>query len=178
MKLPFLQPSNFEMFIKLIETLIWPITLLIIILLFRKNFQNVFNRLGSIKADTTGIAITFDKELEATKKLFEKIKPKVTSKSGVGIKTQVNREGTPYNQVMNVRNDLVDYLISKSETAGLKVDVQFPNQMSTQLLAHNSIATEKAQMINALLHLTEKADINTSQAQADVIHKLFNQINL
>jgi hypothetical protein len=72
-----IQPNYFEMVIKLIEIIIWPIILFVIISLFKRNFQSTFQRLGSFKADATGIAITFEKQLEATKQWFANIKPKV-----------------------------------------------------------------------------------------------------
>jgi hypothetical protein len=72
-----IQPNYFEMVIKLIEIIIWPITLFVIILLFKRNFQSTFQRLVSIKANAASIAITFEKQLEATKQWFDNIKPKV-----------------------------------------------------------------------------------------------------
>jgi hypothetical protein len=72
-----IQPNYFEMVIKLIEIIIWPITLFVIILLFKRNFQSTFQRLVSIKANAASISITFEKQLEATKQWFDNIKPKV-----------------------------------------------------------------------------------------------------
>jgi hypothetical protein len=173
-----IQPSHFEMVIKLIEIIIWPITLFVIILLFKRNFQSAFQRLGSIKADATGIAITFEKQLEATKQLFDKIKPRAVSKSSTSIKPSENQTGTAYNQVLTMRKDLVNFLKRKSEVAGFERNISLPTQMCTKLVANNIIETDQAQMIEALLNLTAKATTNTSQAQADSIQQLFNKIEL
>lgn len=178
MNLSVLQTNNLEVIIKLIDTLVWPVTLLVIILLFRKNLQNGFNRIGSIKADTTGIAITFDKQLEATEKLFEQIKPQAISKSSAHIKPQANREATPYNQILNVRNNLINFLITKSKANNLDFNAQLPSYMCSQLLRNNTIQVNQAQMIEALLNLTANANENTTQKQADAVHQLLAQVDI
>ncbi len=175
MELIVVQVSKLESFIKLIDILIWPCTFLIIILLFRKNLQNAFNRIGSIKADATGIAITFDKQLEATAKLFQQIQPKAISKSSASIKTAAKSDGSPFEQVLSVRDDIVHFLTVKSKALGLDVDPQLPSHMCSQLLLHNAIKVEQAQMIQALLNLIATANDSTTQAQANLVQQLLNR---
>lgn len=178
MNLILFQLNTFEAIVKLIDTLIWPVTLLVILLLFRKNLQNAFNRIGSISADSTGIAITFDKQLEATEKLFDKIKPTATSKSTININPLVNRDGTPYTQVLNVRTIIIDFLITKSKSLNLDTHLQDPNHLCNQLLLNNAIQINQAQMIQALLNLTGTANENTTQLQADAVNQLLNQVGI
>ena len=48
-----------ENFDNLLGHIIWPLTILIIFLIFRKNLSQVFNRLGSIEASATGVSLGF-----------------------------------------------------------------------------------------------------------------------
>ncbi len=172
------QASNFEMVIKLIDLIIWPVTLLVIVLIFRRNFSNAFERLGSIKADASGLAINFEKKLEETKQLFDKIKPKNISKAGVGIKTYVNQNDSPYKEVLDIRSDIINYLRLKSETAGLDADTLSPQELTNRLLNLNKLDENQAKMISAMLDLTNNADANTTKQQAESINNLFKQIEI
>ncbi len=172
------ETATLEMVIKLIDSIIWPVTLLLIVLIFRRKLNNAFQRLGSIKADSSGIAINFDKQLEDTKKIFNAIKPKAIAKEAIGIKTYMNQSDTPYKQILDVRSSIINYLKLKSEAASLNTDSLLPNQISKSLLNLHKIEPDQAKMIDAMLELTKNANANTTQEQADIVDTLFEQINI
>lgn len=172
------ETSTFEMVIKLIDSIIWPVTLLLIVLIFRRKLNNAFQRIGSIKADSSGIAINFDKKLEETKKIFSSVKPMAIAKEAIGIKTYMNQSDTPYKQVLDVRSSIINYLKLKSEAAGLNTDSLLPNQILNRLQSVNKIESDQAKMIDAMLDLTNNASANTTREQADMVESLFGQIEM
>ena len=55
---------TFENINQLISHIIWPLTVLIILWMYRRHLSGVIKRLGSFEAGATGISMTFDNKLE------------------------------------------------------------------------------------------------------------------
>ena len=55
--------------IRIIEIIIWPATLIVVLILFKKNIKSIFDRVGSFEASATGLSMTFQEKIEETKKL-------------------------------------------------------------------------------------------------------------
>lgn len=178
MKALFLQTETLELLIKLIDSLIWPITLFGIIFLFRKNFRDAFSRLGSLKADASGIAITFDKQIEKTKELFDKLKPGPITKSSSSIKTYVNQTDSPYKQILEIRSNLINYLKLKSDEAGIVTESYAPVALANRLHEVSAITSSQATMIQAMLKITNEADASATVSQANEINRLFQKIEI
>ena len=56
--------TNLDFISKVIEHLIWPITILIIFIVFRKHFSNIMEKLSGIDATSTGISLKFDQQID------------------------------------------------------------------------------------------------------------------
>ena len=54
--------------IRIIEIIIWPATLIVVLILFKKNIKSIFDRVGSFEASATGLSMTFQEKIEETKK--------------------------------------------------------------------------------------------------------------
>jgi len=52
--------KKIQLIIDILEVVTWPITLLLLIILFRKYFISALSRLGSLQAGATGFTMTFD----------------------------------------------------------------------------------------------------------------------
>ena len=178
MKSLLLQANSFELLIKLIDSTIWPLTLLAIILIFRKKFSEAFNRLGSLKADASGFAITFDKQIEETKQLFQKLKPQAVTKSGGGIKTYVNQHDSPYKQILEIRSNIINFLKLKSDEAGIVTESYEPVALVDRLLDVAAISSSQNAMIKAMLRITNEADASATGTQANEINELFHKIEI
>ena len=173
-----IEVNTLELIIALIDSLIWPLTLLAIIFLFRKNFREAFKRLGSFKADASGIAMTFDKQIEDTKELFQKLKPGLVTKNVAGIKTNTNKGETPYKQILEVRNRIINFLKVKSDEAGILTASYSPLALANRLNEVSAISSSQTAMIQAMLKITNDADANATRTQANEITELFHTIEL
>jgi hypothetical protein len=178
MQAQLIQADTLDLLIKLIDTLIWPFTLFAIVFIFRKNFREAFNRLGSFKADASGIAFTFDKQIEDTKELFQKLKPQPITKEGVGIKTYVNQSDSPYKQILEVRSNIINFLKLKSDEAGIVTESYSPVALAERLNDVSAISLPQTKMIQAMLKITNDADANATRAQANEINELFHKIEI
>ncbi|MFC7357197.1 hypothetical protein ACFQO1_05835 [Jejudonia soesokkakensis] len=178
MKAILIEVDTLELLIKLIDSLIWPITLFGIIFLFRKNFRDAFSRLGSLKADASGFAITFDKQIEKTKELFDKLKPGPTTKSSTNIKTYVNQTDSPYKQILEIRSNIINYLKLKSDEAGIVTDSYAPMALTNRLQEVGAISSSQSTMIQAMLKITNEADASATVSQANEINSLFQKIEI
>lgn len=170
--------SNFELFIQLVEVLIWPVTLIFILVIFRQNLSAVILRLNTLKADKSGFELSFDKRIEATKKLFQQIKPSTISKSGGNIVTISEEDNSPFGRILKVRSNLINYLKVLSDKNGIQVIGLLPEQISEKLKETGVINIQQAKMINAMLEVTAAADASVTDRQAKEVENLMKKIEV
>lgn len=61
-----ISPGNsFQLLVELVDAVIGPATVLMILLLFRRDFSDIILRLGTLKADKLGVELSFSKKIEA-----------------------------------------------------------------------------------------------------------------
>lgn len=61
-----ISPGNsFQLLVELVDAVIGPATVLMILLLFRRDFSDIILRLGTLKADKLGVELSFNKKIEA-----------------------------------------------------------------------------------------------------------------
>ncbi len=161
--------------IALIEALVWPLSLVTIVLLFRKNIANSFNRLGSITASATGLSLNFETALEQAKEIFQESEPiAATSKSHT--LTQNTVANDPMDQVIAIKKSLRETLTElASENA---VDVQNKNleELAIALGQRQVIGQGNAQKIVALLRALETAPLSIKRHQVEDLQRLYNSI--
>jgi len=178
MEAEFTTKSTFELFIHFVDAIIWPVTLLVILLIFRRNFSDAFKRLGTLKADSTGIELSFQSKIEATKKLFQQIKPALVSKSGQDIQTFTEENDMPFADILAARSNLINYLKITSEKEGINVDGLSPKKISDKLKETGGISIQQSKMINAMLEVTAAADASSTEQQAKDIEDLMQKIEI
>ena len=101
-----------EIITTFIGHIVWPITLLALILIFRNHLKNLFGKLSSIDASSTGISLRFEQEIDTAIEELLPVEegPKFMSKSGVqiGQKEMEKEPLTPFHQIMELREKMLE----------------------------------------------------------------------
>jgi hypothetical protein len=168
--------ANFELTIKLIEVVIWPLTLFLIIFFFRKSFAGVFQRLGTLKVDSSGIAMSFEKELEATKSTFELNRPEIMGKGKSSFDIENASNEPPFQQLMAIKQSLDKALIDLASEEGIDVSDKSGVFLCNALEAKGAISQQKSELTKSLLKLVNMARMDISQSQMDIIKKMYNAL--
>lgn len=172
-------PTTFELYIQLLETIIWPLVLFAVMIIFRKRFSSAMNRMGSFKASSTGITIDFNDKISEAKDVFKNITEGATAKSGGLI--DPNGTGipkTPYDDLMNLRSQMDLTLKEKATALNMPVDGFTTSQICHRLKDIGAIPLEKAKMIHTILDLIYSAKKDVKQNQVDQIRELYKEIKL
>ena len=168
--------SSLELLIKLLEVIIWPITLLIIILLFRRKFSNAISRLGSIKADSSGISMTFESMLGAAKAKFTSLKPDAIAKSEARVLGQTVQTQKPYKQLVEIKAKLEKTLVDLAEEEGMEVAQKSSATLCKELEQRGIISRENSALMVSLMEVVNAAPLKISQDQVDDIKAMYNSI--
>lgn len=176
----FMEKQTLEQIINLLDVIVWPLTVLIGLLFFRKHIGKVIGSLVSIKAGAQGFEINFIEEQlqEATKQIgigsFES-----QSKSGGGINIKGSQAETPYEQLLEVRDALNNKIISKATKENIPTEDVTALALCDELLEINIISRQNARNFNTLLKLTNIAGGSAiTQIQVNQIKALYNNLKL
>ncbi|MBT8261495.1 MAG: hypothetical protein KJO05_01655 [Bacteroidia bacterium] len=165
-----------ESLIKLLEIIIWPLTLFLIILMFRKQFRNAMERMGSFKADATGISMSFEPKLDAAKKIFSALKPEGVSKSATSLHERTTFTGTPKEQLGQMKAELHTSLVELAQEANLDSNGKSTSALNRELAQKSIVKNESYHLIEALLEVINAAPAAISQAQVSEIQEMYNSI--
>ncbi|MFO7672137.1 MAG: hypothetical protein R6V74_00330 [Lutibacter sp.] len=168
--------ANFELTIKLIEVIIWPLTLFMILFYFRKSFAGVFQRLGTLKVDSSGIAMSFEKELEATKSTFEINRPEIMGKEKSSFIIENTSNEPPFQQLMTIKQSLDKALIDLASEEGIDISDKSGIFLCNALEEKGVISKQKSELTKSLLKLVNMARMDISQSQMDIIKKMYNAL--
>ncbi|MDO9038008.1 MAG: hypothetical protein Q7U59_06645 [Lutibacter sp.] len=168
--------ANFELTVKLIEVVIWPLTLFLIIFFFRKSFAGVFQRLGTLKVDSSGIAMSFEKELEATKSTFELNRPEIMSRGKSSFDIENASNEPPFQQLMTIKQSLDKALIDLASEEGIDVSDKSGVFLCNALEAKAVITKQKSELTKSLLKVVNMARMDISQSHIDIIKKMYNAL--
>lgn len=169
--------TTFDLINNFIGHTIWPITLLIIFLLFRKQIIRKMDKLNSIDASSTGISMTFEQELdEAIEELVSEEQPKIVAKSGVkiGAEPKVGKPKTPVAVLLGLRDEMNQKLVKKSDAVGIPTSGKSSDQLLDALEAQNEITSQEHKRWSKLIHLTHAVDQNITFGQVNKVKLLFN----
>ena len=169
-------PSKFEMFVRMAEILIWPLTVLIIVLLFRKKISGVIHRVGSFKASSSGLEMTFAPQLDAAKKLFFQLRPDAVSKSAAILGNAEKPSGTPYEQLMQIKSELQQTIYELAQESNIAVSGKSNVQVCKTLEKTGVINNENSKLIQSLLMVIDAADPSISQNQVDDISSMYKAL--
>ncbi|MCW5519390.1 hypothetical protein J1N09_06045 [Aureitalea sp. L0-47] len=169
-------PSNFEMLVRLIEILIWPVTVLIIVLLFRSKIKGVIHRVGSFKASSSGVEMTFAPQLDAAKKMFKQLRPDSVSKSVTTLESSERPSGTPYEQLLQIKFELEQSLTELAQEASISITGKSSLQLCAELEKSGVINHENGQLMRSLLTVIDAANAGITQAQVDEINTMYKAI--
>lgn len=163
--------------INLLDVIIWPLTILAIVILFRNRLSDAIQRVQSIQADATGISLTLEKKLAAAKNLLMGIKP-VTAKSTPKPASSVDKTLSPYQQLLQIQNKLhtrLDELVIKNQ---LKFKELNPLELTEKLAEIGVIRIDQARCVTAALDISYAADATVTQEQVNVVIELFEEANI
>ena len=176
MKFIALTALQIDSVLKLLEIIIWPATLFVIILLFRKQFKDAMERLGSFKADATGISMSFEPKLDAAKKIFSALKPEGTAKSTVSLHESTSFTGSPQEQLRQIKTELHNSLVELAEEANINPSGKSTAALNRELADRSIVKKDSYHLIEALLDVIAAAPPSITQSQVSEIKQMYNSI--
>jgi len=166
----------------LIGNIIWPLTLVVLIWLFRKHFKALLGKLSSIDASGTGISLKFDQEIdEAIQELLpENEEIKVLSKSGVqlGEKKSTIKIQSPFHQIMDIREKLAFNIVLKAQESNISTEDKTSIELCNELLAKGSISSSDSKYFKVLIDLTNASNDTITQSQVNRVKMLYNNLKI
>ena len=174
--------------IRIIEIIIWPATLIVVLILFKKNIKSIFDRVGSFEASATGLSMTFQEKIEETKKLVPITASASNSNSGgskskssvkIPVGRKKSRKGqTPYESLLGIRDVLNNQIILKAQKHNINTKNLSSIEISNKLKEIGALTIQKAKAFQALIELTNSADSSISQDQVNQVDQLLENLNL
>lgn len=134
-------------------------------------------RLASLKADKTGVTMTFQNKIEAAKKLLKDIN--VTSKSSQGI--NVSKSGnvsTTYKKALDIRSNLESKLLKVAETNKISINGSSNIAICDDLMEIGVISYHNAKLIKSIIDIVDLVDNSITDEQVDEIMTLYNGVKL
>ena len=172
--------------INIIEIVIWPATLVVVLVLFKNNITGVIDRIGSFEASATGLSMTFQEKIEETKKL---VPLNISNSNGGGSKSKSSvkipagrkksKKGqTPYQSLLAIRDALNKQIILKAQQHDLNTKDLGSIEISNKLKEMGGLTIQKTKAFQALIELTNSADPSISQDQVNQVDQLLENLNL
>lgn len=152
--------------------LVWPITLLLILFYFRRNFTEIFRRLSAIKADTTGIAMNFERQLSEVEELSVVHASDATSKSAASLAS------SPHEQLLLIRNQLREKLAEEVIAFNKDAEDKSITDLFHQLIKLDRFTVKEERFIKSLIDLVNTHETGISQAQVNRIKLLLHRMPL
>ncbi|MEH6535470.1 MAG: hypothetical protein V7719_03690 [Psychroserpens sp.] len=179
---------NSDQFIKLLEIVIWPFTLLTLLFVLKKFLPDLIKRVGSFEATATGISMTFQEKIEEAKEVItgnsgqqDFVTTSTKSKSSVKIHVEKNKQvkgQTPYQILQGIRESLSHKIILKAQEHDIDTKNISSIELSKILKEIGGITFQKAKAFQTLIDLTNAADAFVNQNQANQVKQLFDGFEL
>ncbi|NND52469.1 MAG: hypothetical protein HKN54_08680 [Flavobacteriaceae bacterium] len=164
--------SLFTEITELVEVLAWPMAVVAILLIYKKYISGVISRVGSFKADASGISMTFQDKIEQAVSQAPKLLKSV-SKSGVSMMSD-----SPNDQLKKCNIQLENDLKRKGRRNNIDVSNLSVNELADKLIDTGGLTTQKAKAVKALYELTKANDPKISQSQVDQVKLMVNELDL
>lgn len=168
---------NISEFTELLEVIIWPITLVVLMIVLRPYLSEAFKRLVSLQAGPTGIAFTFEKALEEATESFAINKPTSlgTAKSGGDI-AFAKAYNTPYEQLVDIKKSLDATINDLATSSGIKASGKSTIQIIDELSAAHVMRKETVHPMRSLVAAVNSAPIGISQNQVNQLQNLLDAL--
>ena len=174
-------PDVLDQITKLLEVLVWPLTVFGGLLLFRKHFSRLISSLGSIKAGAQGFEMNFiEEKLQEATKLIGIGTSGILAKSGSSIIPKSNHAETPYQELLELQDSINHKLKNILSLKDITITGTSNFALISVLLDNNIIDNKKARQLKSLIELTN-IGLNTpkiSPSQVQQMKQLFNNISL
>ncbi|WP_228852026.1 hypothetical protein [Aegicerativicinus sediminis] len=168
---------EFSQFIEFLDVIVWPLTLIAVVWLFRKNLSGIISNIGSVKAGASGFEMTFQEKLANVSNLLENDTHGKT-KSASDINVGFERPGNPYQQLLNLRDKLHSKILRKAIDSDIPINDNSTRDLINHLKLHNYISSTTAQNVIAFMELTEVHDPNITQTDVNKATTLFKLLNI
>jgi hypothetical protein len=165
---------NVQDVIKLIEVLIWPLSLVIVILMFRKNISASFNRLGSITASSSGLSLNFESALEAAQEVFEQGDSSGSSKSFGKLGTETTLK--PYETLVDIKKSIESLLLKLAIEHSVTIAGKSQESIVADLAQRNIINPKKSLKFQRLVAAVDAAPMSISHNQAAQLQEMYDTI--
>ena len=173
-----LKAPSWEQVTALIQVLVWPITLVVCLALFRRYLADVISRVGSFKAGSSGLEMTFQNKLESIQALPALKPAEGISKSAGQIQIQGGGLGTPYEQLLELRDVLNNKLTNKAKELNIPSTNITSLALSDKLKEVGGLTIQQAKAFNALIDLTNTASPEITQSQVNQVRNLVNNLDI
>lgn len=162
--------------IALIDATVWPISLVTIVLVFRKYIAKSFGRLGSITASSSGLSLNFEQALEEAKDIFEEgTNLTEVSKSAVSINEKAFKP-EPYEQLISIKKSIATTLSDLAIENSIPVVGKDLYGINNQLAQQKVISTANSLKISALLNAVDQAPLSIKRHQVVDLQHLYDAI--
>lgn len=162
-----------DQLIRLLDVIIWPLTLLIILSWFKSELQGFFKNLKKIQAGADGVSFeSFERQFSKTRELFpaSTLSKSSTTKSPQEVTFKLNSNLSPSQQIRNWHDELSDITTSGTSSN--------PEEALEQLRASGRIRLEEYQKRKNLLQLTGMTTGQLSKNELIEIQSYLNNLEL
>lgn len=170
-------PIDWSQIIELVGIMIWPLTCLVIIILFKAKISNLFSKVENFKITKDGVEASFQNKLESVQELLGAATGGGISKSGKKINIK-GSDSTPYNQLLEIKDALNSQIQDKAKEFNLETKGLTLIEISDKLKEIGAMTLQKAKLFNALVDLTNSGNPAISQAQVNQVKTLYLSLQL
>ncbi len=161
-----------DSFIKLVDIIIWPMTILIILGWFRTELKSFFGNLKKIEASADGFVLeSFEKQLAKTRALFTDVGTAKSAQPIGGSESVFSRDLTmsPLEQLQKWDSQLRSQILSKSRTDGHTAE-----EALVLLKTQGVITFSDFERLEQLLGLGKRTPTKVSQALLSELETFYN----
>ncbi len=162
-------------FIKLIDVIIWPATIILILYWFKSPLQAVFGRLNKLDASASGISLSFSEKLaQAKQKAINLSHSGGKPKSGPNIQPKIESENLK--KVKAQESELRSMLAEKANNAHIPTSGLSMADLSKKLKEKGQLQFEKAELIEMFSELASSANEHITSSQLNDITLIYETI--
>lgn len=165
-----------EFIIKLLETIVWPLTLLIILGFFKSELKNFFANLKTLQANKDGVKFeAFENKVQQAKALFAKI-PKAKSDRGLELGTssyKINEALSSKAQILQWNEELIGKIKNKAGDSTL-----MSREALEELNKTGRIKFNDYQASSSLLDLATELPLEVDSKFVKEFQKMYKSLNI
>lgn len=161
--------KKIQLTIEILEIITWPITLLILVVVFRKYFISALSRLGSLQAGASGFTMTFDQKITEAKQLLKGIQPKNLAKES---------SSSNYTKLLEMKVELNTKLTQLASKNNVDSTNKSHLMLCEELQEIGIITIQKSTLIKTFFDLVASANSSLSDKNLQVTEEVYNSIHI